>query len=194
VIIAFIASLLSIIPLKLSIARWQQPEPQAILTLGGFHPREQLAAELASVNPHLIVWVSSGSDDRITSKIFQDAGISSNRYYLDRRAKDTVTNFTTLVEDFHKNKIQHLFLITSDFHMARAKAIAFIVLGSEGIAFTPVELITDGKPESQLKIARDIARSFLWLLTRRSGSSLHNCSLKDDRQHKQLSCRLFLET
>jgi uncharacterized SAM-binding protein YcdF (DUF218 family) len=168
-VISIIAVLLSIIPLRLSIARWQQPQPQGILVLGGFHPREQLAAQLASLDRNLIIWVSSGGDERKTSKIFQDAGISSNRYYLDRRAKDTVTNFTTLIEDFHRHKIKHLFLITSEVHMPRAKSIAFVVLGSQGIAFTPVEVLSDNKLESKQKIYRDIARSFLWVLTRNTG-------------------------
>jgi uncharacterized SAM-binding protein YcdF (DUF218 family) len=169
-IIAFIVSLLSIIPLRLSIARYQYPEPQAILTLGGLHPREQLAAQLASQYPHLIIWVSSGSDDQITRKIFQDAGISSNRYHLDRRATDTVTNFTTLVEDFKKQDIKHLFLITSDFHLPRAKAIATLVLGSQGITFTPVSVPSQQPPEPQIKIIRDVARALIWILTKRTGS------------------------
>jgi len=89
-IASFVLISLGIIPLRLAIAGWQQPKPQAILTLGGFHPREQLAAQLASQYPHLIIWVSSGSDDHITRKIFQDAGISSNRYYKEIKSNSSL--------------------------------------------------------------------------------------------------------
>jgi uncharacterized SAM-binding protein YcdF (DUF218 family) len=123
---------------------------------------------------NLPIWVSTGSPPDLARKIFQDAGIVHREVYLDRRATDTVTNFTTLVEDFKKQHIKHLFLITSDFHMSRAKAIAFMVLGSQGIAFTPISIPTDQQPESKLKILRDTGRAFIWIFSKYTGSSLDN--------------------
>ncbi len=162
------------IPFKLAIARYQAPIPQAILTLGGDPAREEFTAQFAQSHPDLPIWVSTGSEITRAREIFHEAGIDKNRQiYLDRRATDTVTNFTTLVADFNKQHIQHIYLITSDFHMPRAKAIAFIVLGSQGITWTPVSLKTNISPESKLKILRDVGRSFIWLLTKRTGSSLN---------------------
>ncbi|MEH1929758.1 YdcF family protein [Nostoc sp.] len=69
------------------------------------------------------MWVSSGSHPDKSRAIFQAAGIADSRVYLDT---DTVTNFTTLVRVFQQQQIQHIFLITSDFHMPRAKAIASV--------------------------------------------------------------------
>ncbi len=168
-IITFIVSLLSIIPLRLSIAHWQQPIPQAILTLGGGHEREVFTAQFAQ-SYSLPIWVSSGTEELRARQIFQEAAISPRKIHLDRRATDTVTNFTTLVEDFKKQDIKHLFLITSDFHMARAKAIATLILGSQGITFTPVSVPSQQPPEPQIKIIRDVARALMWILTKRTGS------------------------
>jgi uncharacterized SAM-binding protein YcdF (DUF218 family) len=94
--------------------------------------------------------------------------------HLDGRATDTVTNFTTLVEDFVRQKLQHIYLITSDYHMKRARAIASIVLGSHGIAVTPVEVPSQGdKSESLVRVLRDCGRSVVWILTKRTGASFN---------------------
>lgn len=172
-IISILISIVSIIPVKLAIAHYQAPNPQAILTLGGGHQREVFTAEFARLHPNLPIWVSTGSKKILAREIFQQAGINNLRVYLDRRATDTVTNFTTLVKDFKKQKIQHIYLITSDFHLPRAKAIAFVVLGSQGITYTPISLATNKSPESKFRIARDVGRSFFWILTRHTGSSLN---------------------
>ena len=127
---------------------------------------------MASQNPQLIVWVSTGSNAKISNRIFHDAGIPPNRYFLDYRATNTVTNFTTLVEDFKQHHIKHLYLITSDFHMSRARAIGTIILGSRGIAFTPMQVMTKRDREPTVKILRDICRSILWIFSGYTGASL----------------------
>ncbi|NEQ26943.1 MAG: YdcF family protein, partial [Microcoleus sp. SIO2G3] len=82
------------------------------------------------------------------------------------------TNFTSLVKDFKTQNIQHLYLITSDFHMLRAKAIATLVLGSQGITFTPISIPSNDPQESLVRILRDSGRSVLWIFTGRTGASL----------------------
>lgn len=170
---AFILVLLSIIPARLAIATKIAPFPQAILTLGGGPDREQFTAQFAQIYPSLEIWVSSGTPPEKAREIFQAAGIPNTRVYIDRRAVDTVTNFTSLVKDFKKRNFHHLYLITSDFHMPRAKAIATFVLGSQGIAFTPVSVPSDKPPESWLRILRDSGRALLWVVTGRTGASLN---------------------
>ncbi len=93
--------------------------------------------------------------------------------HIDRRAVDTVTNFTSLVADFKSRHFQHLYLITADYHMRRAKAIATFVFGSQGIAFTPVSIPTNKPTESWLRTLRDIFRALLWIFTRYTGVSLN---------------------
>jgi uncharacterized SAM-binding protein YcdF (DUF218 family) len=169
---SLIVIFLSTIPLRLAIARYQAPLPQAILTLGGQPDREEFTAKFAQTHTSLPIWISSGSTPEEVHQIFRNAGTRNANVHIDRRAIDTVTNFTTLVKDFQKEHIQHLYLITSCFHMPRAKAIATIVLGSHGIAFTPVCISSWGNPESKLRIWRDIGRAFFWLITGRTGASL----------------------
>ena len=160
--------------LQSAIARYQQPIPQAILTLGGDVDRQKFTAQFAKSRPDLPIWVSTGSSPDVARKIFQDAGIAERQFYLDRRATDTVTNFTTLVADFKKRDFQHIYLITSDFHLPRSKAIAFVVLGSQGITFTPISIPSGRSPEPKIKIVRDVGRAFLWILTKRTGSRFNN--------------------
>ena len=171
-IIGFIVISLAIVPVKLAFAIKTTPNPQAILTLGGGHQREVFTAEFATLYPQLPIWVSTGSKEMRAREIFHRAGVDNRRVYIDRRATDTVTNFTTLVNDFKKQKIRHIYLITDDFHLPRAKAIAFWVLGSKGIAYTGVARTTDRPLESKSKIFRDILRSTFWIFTKHTGASL----------------------
>ncbi len=164
--------LLLLIPVRLTLAHHQAPLPQAILTLGGGSDREKFTAEFAKYFPSLDIWVSSGINPREAQAIFQQAGIPSERVHLDYRAVDTVTNFTTLVADFQERQIKHLYLITSDFHMPRAKAIATLVLSSQGITFTPVSIPSNKPRESTVRIVRDSLRSLLWIVSGRTAANL----------------------
>ena len=163
----------SSIVLKTQIAKVQAPTPQAILVLGGGSGREEAAAQLAATNPQLEVWVSSG--DQLPPEVydlFQVRGVASTRVHLDYRATDTVTNFTTLVPQFKQRNIQHIYVVTSDFHMPRATVIATLVLGHSGIAFTPWPVATARVEEPWLKLVRDGGRSVLWIFTGRTGSRI----------------------
>jgi uncharacterized SAM-binding protein YcdF (DUF218 family) len=169
----FILLLLSFIPVRLAIAYLQSPSPQAILTLGGGGDREPYTAHFAKNYPDLQIWVSSGQPPDQARQIFNSVGIPDSRVHIDRRAVDTVTNFTSLVADLKSQNIHHIYLITSDFHMKRAKAIALLVLGSRGIAFTPVAIPTSIPPESLSRVLRDFGRALIWLFTGRTGASLN---------------------
>lgn len=165
--------LFSIIPIRIAIASYQAPHPQAILTLGGGPERETFTAEFAQEHPHLDIWVSSGILPAKALAIFENANIPTERIHLDYSAVDTVTNFTTLVDDFHKRHIQHIYLITSDFHIPRSKTIATIVLGSQGITFTPISIPSKKPRESIFRIVRDGGRSLLWIVSGRTGASFN---------------------
>ncbi|HEY9622923.1 MAG TPA: YdcF family protein [Crinalium sp.] len=146
--------------------------PQAILVLGGATAREVYAAEFAQKHPDLPIWVSSGSNPEYTDWVFTQAGIDPSRLHLDFQASDTVTNFTTLVDEFESRHINSLYVITSDYHMRRAWIIGQIVLGSRGIDFKPIAVPSDQAPESLDKALRDGARALLWVTTGHTGSSL----------------------
>jgi uncharacterized SAM-binding protein YcdF (DUF218 family) len=175
----FVLVIGSVISLRLAIAHHQAPFPQAIFVLGGDQAREEFAAQFAQRHPQIPIWMSSGTLPAKTRAIFDAAQIPSSRLHIDCRAVDTVTNFTTLVTEFKQRNLQHLYLITSDFHMPRAKAIATIILGSQGIAFTPIAApipppsSDHHPPESWVRTLRDSGRGILWLLTGHSGASFN---------------------
>ena len=161
------------IPIRLVFASYKAPQPQAILTLGGGSIREEFTASFARSHPSLDIWVSTGIPPKQATNIFHAAGINLERVHLDYRAANTVTNFTSLVKDFKSRKIHNLYLITSEFHMRRAKAIATFVLGSQEITFTPVPIPSNQPKESILHVMRDTGRSLIWVFTGRTGASLN---------------------
>ncbi|HEY9763509.1 MAG TPA: YdcF family protein [Trichocoleus sp.] len=148
-------------------------EPQAILVLGGSVDREEYAAQVAQRNPNLQVWVSSGSNPEYAEWVFQQAQIPPDQVRLDYQAVDTVTNFTTVVDDLKAQGVTCVYLVTSDYHMRRASIIGQIVLGSRGIAFKPLPVPSEHpEPEALLRSMRDGARAVLWVVTGQTGSSL----------------------
>ena len=147
---------------------------QAILILGGAPNREIYGATFALKHPNIPIWVSSGSPKEFTQEVFAQAGIKSDRYILDYRATDTVTNFTTLVDEFKSRQITDVYVITDAFHMPRAQVIGSVVLGSRGIKMHPVPIPTpmgyypdlkSKEREVTNKSVRDGVRSLLWLFT-----------------------------
>jgi uncharacterized SAM-binding protein YcdF (DUF218 family) len=161
------------IPIRLAIASYKAPQPEAILTLGGGSEREKFTVSFARSHPSLDIWVSTGIPPKQANEIFRNAGINLERVHLDYRAADTVTNFTSLVQDFKNRKIHHLYLITSEFHMRRAKAIATVVLGIQDITYTPVPIPSNQPKETTFHVMRDISRSLIWVFTGRTGASLN---------------------
>lgn len=147
-------------------------EPKAILVLGGSQEREQFAAQVAKTYPELSVWVSSGSPQWYVEKVFSNAGIERDRLHLDYRALDTVTNFTTLVDDFKAQGIDSVYLVTSENHMRRARLIGEIVFGSRGITLKPLSVPTEYPPEPMEKSFRDTLRALLWVATGRTGAHI----------------------
>jgi uncharacterized SAM-binding protein YcdF (DUF218 family) len=145
-------------------------QPQAILVLGGAPEREIFAAHFAHEHPDLPIWISSGAPAPYTESVFSEAGINLSRLHLNYEARNTVTNFTTLVDEFKARGFRSIYLITSDYHMRRAQVIGEIVLGSQDIDFKPVSVPSKAPyPESLDKTIRDAIRSLLWVTTGHTG-------------------------
>ena len=149
-----------------------QTSPDALLVLGGHEERERYAAKLAQEHPQIPIWISSGSPQEYAQRIFAKSGIKSDRLHFDYRASDTVTNFTTLVDELKAQDIDSVYLITSENHMQRAKIIGDIVFGSKGIEFQPISVPSNNPPEPLEKSLRDGARSIFWLVTGHTGAIL----------------------
>lgn len=156
--------------------RGQLASPTLALVLGGDAQREEFAAQFATENPDLDVWISSGANPEYATWVFQESHVSLERLHLDYRAVDTVTNFTTLVDDLDRLGIKSVYLITSDYHMRRASTIAAIVLGSRGIHYKPLPVESERPPEPLLRSLRDGGRSILWVFTGKTGSELAQLS------------------
>ncbi|GEM_PF-373609 len=170
--------LVGIIPTRIAIALHQSPKPQAILVLRGNTDRIRYTAKFAQTHPNFDIWVSgeyvNSQEFNSIQNIFQKSSIPEQKINYDLCATDTVTNFTCTVDDFVANDIQHIYLITSDYHMRRSRVIATFVLGSRGIVVTPIEVESKGHPsESWLRITRDGIRSVIWIVTGRSGASFN---------------------
>jgi uncharacterized SAM-binding protein YcdF (DUF218 family) len=145
------------------------PPPQLILVLGGDVARERRAAELAEQR-RLPVVVSGGSNPEYAQWLFeQRRGLRPGQVQLDYRARDTLSNFTSLVDDLRQARIRHALLVTSSDHMGRALLVGRIVAGSRGIALTPVPVSCGDQclPESRRKLWGDGLRAAVWVVTGR---------------------------
>ena len=148
-------------------------DPTVALVLGGAPEREKFAAKFAIKHPDVEIWISSGSNPEYAQWVFEEAHVPDQQWHLDYQAVDTVTNFTTLVDQLEAKEIDQVYLITSDYHMPRASVVAQIVLGSRGIAFKPVAIPTQTapeKPETRAREVRDGVRSLFWVVTGKTGS------------------------
>ncbi|MGV0026263.1 YdcF family protein [Phormidesmis priestleyi] len=148
--------------------------PQAILVLGGSTARlerEKFTAEFALEHPNLPIWISSGSPRDYTEQVFANAGVNLKRLNLDYQAVDTVTNFTTIVDELQQQGIQSVYLVTSDYHMRRAQIVGEIVLGSRGIHLKPIAVPSDQPQEPLSKVIRDGSRAILWVTTGHTGAN-----------------------
>lgn len=178
VILASMASFLSLcsyIQIQLLISKRQAPAPQGILVLEGRTDRIYFTAKFAQDHSKLPIWVSGNPRGLQRNQgIFQRAGIRPFRIHYDFCAIDTVTNFTCTVRDLRQRNIKHIYVITSDYHMRRSRAIAFFVFGSRGILVTPISVTThEDRSEAPIRIVRDCLRSIVWLITGLTGASLH---------------------
>ncbi len=150
-------------------------EPEAVLVLGGSTKkleREKFTADFARKHPSLPILISGGSPKRTTEKVFNKAGVSPKRLFFDYDAVDTVTNFTTIVDDLERRGIKSVYLVTSDFHMRRARVVGDIVLGSRGINFKTVPVPSNNKPEPIGKTFRDGVRALLWVTIGYTGADI----------------------
>lgn len=173
---------------------WQasQQHPSQIVILGGGIRREILAAQLAQSYPELPIIVSSGSSLPCLYRVFvAEKGIAWSRVKVDFRARDTLTNFTTLVPYLQFNQPRKVFMITSKGNLSRASVLAWLIWGSRGIATEPVLIEGEGHDESWLKTFADSIRGVTWVvLGERTVVNLYNSNaeLQHQRNLRQSGC------
>lgn len=166
----------------------QFKHPEAILVLGGSTQkleREKFTAKFASKHSNMPIWISGGSPTVPTKKVFVKQGVDTKRLHLDYDAVDTVTNFTTIVDELEARGIKSVYLITSDYHMRRASVVGGIVLGSRGIDFRPVSVPSENTQEPIEKSVRDGFRSIVWLMTGYTGAKAEQPKYKSAKSLEQ---------
>ena len=143
-------------------------QPQRILVLGGDADRERIGLRLAR-RMNLPLVVSGGTNPEYAQWLMQHEGLPEDRVRLDYRARDTLGNFTSLVDELQRDGVHHLLLVTSEDHLPRAMAVGAIVAGSRGIRLTgvPVSCWPRCREESLGKRFGDGLRAFAWVLTGR---------------------------
>ena len=140
--------------------------PERILVLGGDLDRERVGLRLAQ-QLELPLVVSGGSNPEYAQWLLRDAGIDQSRVVLDYRAKDTFTNFTSLVDDLKRDGMKHVYLVTSEDHLPRAMTVGRLVAGSRGIRLTgvPVDCQPSCRKETLGKRLGDGIRALTWVIT-----------------------------
>ncbi len=148
------------------ITSFNRNKPQVILVLGGDIDREVLGLKMAS-KLKLPIIISGGSNIEYSEWLVKREGVPTEMVRRDYRAKDTLGNFTSLVDELYQEGANHLFLITSEDHFNRALTVGNIVAGSRGIKLTGISVPCSSycKKESQEKYYIDIIRALTWVIS-----------------------------
>ncbi|NET60077.1 MAG: YdcF family protein [Symploca sp. SIO2E6] len=137
----------------------------AFLVLGGSIRREIYVAELVKQYPATKVLISQGSQDPCILLIFQRAGAPLDHVWLEHCADSTFGNFYFNIPILRRWGVSKVKLITSPTHLPRAKWMAQILLGAQGI-WVEVDTVEEqgipGNQESLVKTGLDVTRSLIW--------------------------------
>jgi uncharacterized SAM-binding protein YcdF (DUF218 family) len=137
----------------------------AIFVLGGSIVREIYIAQQAKQYPQIPILISHGSPDPCIWLIFQREAVNLERVWLEKCAQSTFENFFYSMPILRRWGVKKVILITSPSHLPRAKLIAQILFGANGI-WVEVEIVTEqgvpGNQETWLKTGLDVTRSLFW--------------------------------
>jgi len=151
-----------------------------ILELGGNPSRMYRVIELAQQYPSAQIVISSEGSPDLVVGLLRGAGISNDRFVLDFKAWDTVTNFTHTLQLVQSYAPQVVYIVTDQFHMKRAMAIAKAVYFLRAIRLVaqPYMGSEPHPPEPSELIRYDQIRSWIWRL---SGYLQYDKAVKDQR-------------
>ena len=113
--------------------------PQMVLVLGGDIERERIGLKLSNLLKLPLI-ISGGSNKEHAAWLIEKTGVPKEQVRLDYRAKDTLGNFTSLVDELGNEGITHALIITSKDHIARAMIIGTIIAGSRGIKISAISV------------------------------------------------------
>lgn len=137
----------------------------AFFVLGGSIQREIYVARLAKQYPQIPILISHGSPDPCILLIFQRQAAQIQKVWLENCADSTFDNLYYGIPILRSWKAHKVKLITSPTHLPRAKWLAQILLGVNGM-WVEVEIVQEqgipGNRESWVKTGLDVTRSLLW--------------------------------
>lgn len=138
---------------------------EAILVLGGSIRREIYVAELAKQLPQVPVLISQGSPHPCIWLIFQRSHAPMQQVWLENCARSTFGNFYFSGPILRQWRVHKVRVVTSGTQLTRARVLAQILLGAQGIWVEIANVEEQGIPgnqESALKTSLDITRSLGW--------------------------------
>ncbi|MBW4667641.1 MAG: YdcF family protein [Cyanomargarita calcarea GSE-NOS-MK-12-04C] len=137
----------------------------AFFVLGGSISREVYVAAQAKLHPEIPILISHGSPAPCIWLICQQQAVLLENVWLEECADSTFGNFYYSIPILRRWGVHKVKLITSPTHLPRAKWMAQILFGANGIWMEP-EIIQEkgipGNRESWLKTGLDVTRSLLW--------------------------------
>ena len=132
-----------------------------ILHLGGNPNRIQKTIEVAKEHPTATIIISSEGNHPFIKDQLNKNNINLKRVIFDDSAYDTVGNFTDTYKLIKNLKANKVYIVTSNWHMERAVAIASIVY-----AFRGIEIIrcswSDGDRKDPGNTNWDVMRTIKW--------------------------------
>ncbi|BBD62622.1 hypothetical protein NIES2109_54680 [Nostoc sp. HK-01] len=137
----------------------------ALFVLGGSIRREIYVAQQAKQNPQIPILISRGSLDPCIWLIFQRETADLQNVWLENCADSTFDNFYYGIPILKRWGVHKVKLISSPSHFPRAKWMAQIILGAQGIWVEPEVVKEKGRPANReywWKTAFDITRSSFW--------------------------------
>ena len=136
-----------------------------MFVLGGSIVREIYVAKESKKYPDIPILISRGSPEPCVWLIFQQENTELQNTWLENCANSNWENFYYSIPILRRWKVHKVKLITSPTHLPRAKWMAEILLGANGIWVEPDIVQEQGIPanrESWAKTGLDVTRSFLW--------------------------------
>ncbi|MGK7931222.1 MAG: YdcF family protein [Microcystaceae cyanobacterium] len=143
-----------------------QKPVDAILVLGGSIQRELYVGKIATQYPKIPIIISGGSDAPCVFQIFDYYQAPMENVWLESCATSTFGNFVFTTSLLKEKQVHKVLVITSPTHIPRAKYLAYIHLGTQGMGIKMKVIKQRGVPgnwESNFKTALDVTRSILWV-------------------------------
>mmetsp|Transcript_2176 Transcript_2176/g.2500 ORF Transcript_2176/g.2500 Transcript_2176/m.2500 type:complete len:186 (-) Transcript_2176:770-1327(-) len=137
--------------------------------LGGSKRREVAALKTCLKKfPGVPIWISGPELTEDCLQVCEEEGVNPELLRIDYRAVDTLSNFTTMAPEMYKGGFKKVAIITSRYHMKRARTIASIIMPEFKVRYVPIAIMykADSEKENLVKVWRDQIRSYLWVYFR----------------------------